>query len=523
VTPEGNMQTALLVRIDEEVRAGHFSEAHELLKGYPEQDGIAACFLYAAIFTGLGEFAQAARFLIRTDRGEGRHPAWHLLAIMAGLDLRENLIAVLRLAAEDPSGSPALLNVLGEALYQAGHPYEARDILQRSCTINPYSSESLNSLGIATYECGDAEAALDCFEYALRGDPGNAKTLSNIACTLSAVGRMDEAIATYQKAIALRPTDAKIRLNHSIALLKDGRWAQGWMEHEWRFDLPEHTKLPRDRLLPTLRQGDDIRGKIILLTQEEGLGDTLMYLRYVPLLIARGAHVHLWVPPELAELCRRIKGVERVQVGGILPDYDWHCPFISLPRVFLSDPGKLGNPVPYLEADSEKITRFRKLLPKSDRLKVGLVWGGARRPCQTAPYMMDRKRSVPLHLLESLGKIENIDLISLQKGDYSKQIDDMPSDFCIHDLSGHLQSMDDTAALLMNIDILVSVDTSVVHLAGALGRPVILMDRFDNCWRWLSGKDTSIWYPQLRIVRQKKLRDWSGVVKKVCKILQKAR
>ena len=225
-----------------------------------------------------------------------------------------------------------------------------------------------------------------------------------------------------------------------------------------------------------------------------------MSLRYIPPRAERGAIPHLWVPETLGDLCRRVEGAAVVQVGGNCPDFDYHCPFISLPRAFVGTDAAMGAAPPYLRADPVKVREARRLLPANGKLNVGLVWGGAPRPHLSSAMMLDRRRSMPLATLDPLGKIAGINLVSFQKGPYADEGVTLPCGKKLLDLMPRAQTTDDTAAFLTGMDGLVSVDTSLVHLAGGLGIPVLLMDRFDNCWRWLSGRDDSVWYPDLTIV-----------------------
>ncbi|NHN87501.1 tetratricopeptide repeat protein [Acetobacter conturbans] len=507
----------LVRRAEAELETGHFQEVETALEPYGGMGFTAIDRLLGFALAGLVRPEPAAALLVAVGLASpgGNHPALDLVSLFGRLDQREaarkTLEAILKLTPDDPR----VLDALGDLLAQLGKFDEAVAVLDRSLAIRPVSPMALNFKAIALMERGDIGEAEAIFGKVLELVPDNATALSNLACIYSAINRTDDALALYRSAIIERPNNPVIRLNYSISLLKAGRSAQGWAEHEWRLRLPGHSQLPEARLLPSLGDGVDLRGKRVLVTQEEGLGDTLMYLRYLPALARRGAIVHVWVPETLAELCRRVEGIAVVQVGGSLPEFDWHCPFISLPRAFVGTGEETGDPVPYLHANPIKMREARKLLPANGKLNVGLVWGGAPRPHSSSALMLDRRRSLPFAKLDPLGKIPGINLISFQKGPYAEDGTILPCGKAIADLMPYADNLDDTAAFLMGIDVLVSVDTSVVHLAGGLGRPVLLMDRFDNCWRWLSGREDSIWYPDLTIVRQNRPRDWDDVVRRV--------
>lgn len=513
---------ATLRRALSEIKAGHFETTLTALRPYAKSGDRQADILLGFCLAGTHKPEQAAEILCRIaqDAPTSTHPLQDLGDIMAEQDRRPDAVAACRAALELTPQDARIYDVLGSLLTQIGAFDEAVDMLRQSTILRPSATYSYNLLAMALAERGDMAEALSVLEGVLEGHPDHAGSLSNIGCLLSGEGRFEEALDSYRRAIYYRPTDAQIRLNHSITLLKAGRYAQGWAEHEWRLKLPGHSSLPQDRLLPSLGPNTDLTGRRILVTQEEGLGDTLMYLRYVEPLARRGAHVHLWVPDTLEDICRRIEGVGTVQVGGDVPAYDWHCPFISLPRVFAATPDAMGAPVPYLKADPDKVKAFARLLPDNPKLNIGLIWGGAPRPNLIGPHMVDRRRSMSLQALEPLSAIPGINLISLQKGPYADQMLDPPRNMTLYDPTDELHTMDDTASLMMSLDVIVSVDTSSVHLAGGLGKPVILMDRYDNCWRWLSGREDSPWYPTLRIIRQTSPRKWDDVVQKVSERLR---
>ncbi|GBR50184.1 peptide transporter [Acetobacter pomorum] len=510
-----------LRRARSEITAGHFNEMLAILEPFSTGESDRAKALYAYCLAGIGQPEKAAEILcdIAARHTDTEHPLQELSDLIAELDKRPLAEAACRAALQLTPHDARIYDTLANLLVQCGKFDEAVSLLRKSISLRPNCMHSHNLLAMALLERGSFDEALAHLREVLKSQPDHAGTLSNIGCMLAGKGQLNEALDYYRRAISLRPTEPQIRLNHSITLLKAGRYAQGWIEHEWRLRLPGHTSLPRSTLMPSLNPDIDIRGKRILITQEEGLGDTLMYLRYIRPLSDRGAIPHLWVPETLGELCRRVVGAQIVQVGGTTPEFDWHCPFISLPRVFSATPDAMGAPVPYLRADTLKIREMAALLPANNNLNVGLVWGGAPRPNTISPHIVDRRRSMNLHTLAPLGNVKGINLISLQKGLYAEQIHHPPPNMVLHDPTAHLHNMDDTAALIMSLDVVVTVDTSVVHLAGGLGKPVLLMDRYDNCWRWLSGRTDSPWYPTLQIIRQTTPRKWDDVAQRVAQVL----
>ncbi len=411
------------------------------------------------------------------------------------------------------------LVALGLHLTTHTRPVEAEAVLRRAQAIAPRGFNVLNQLAIALTEQGRYAEGIALFRDAAALEPGNSVAWTNLACTLATEGGFDEALACYRRAITLKPDHAAIRLNHAICLLKAGRGMQGWAEYEWRLRLPGHTELPLDRLLANLDDDTRLDGEVILVTQEEGLGDTLQFMRYLPALRDRGATVVAWVPPVLRSLLARIDGISVLDGEVERLTFGRHCPFISLPRAFSATTDALPG-TPYLTVDPARIASMRPHLPQTSELLVGLVWGGAPRPENRQAFSVDRRRSIGLAALAPLAGVTHTRLVSLQLGPYREQLGETPPGLALHDPMSACADMEDTAALIDGLDVVLSVDTAIVHLAGGMGKPVLLLDRYDNCWRWGHGRDDSLWYPSLRIIRQSSPGDWNGVVRRAVAALQ---
>jgi Flp pilus assembly protein TadD len=511
------------------IRAGRFIDARALLEPLAARaddgpDERLTLLLAYALGGGYEPVRAAALFCAVAHRHPGAiHPAHDLVALLAAHNRREDAEPVLQAVITRTPHDGRAHESLGDLLIQMGRPREAEGRLRTALDLRPDSLSGQNLMAASLSEQGRIADADAIFRRVLEVHPDDATTHANRAHLLSVENAVETALDHYRRAITQRPDDARVRLNHSIALLKAGRYAQGWAEHEWRFRLPgrSHARLPPTTPMPSLTPGRDIAGKHILVMHEEGLGDTLMYLRYLPALVRRGARLTVWVPETLAALVRRIPGLHRVLSGDQpSPAHDWHCPFISLPRVFAGIEDAMGDPPPYLSASPERIRHWRPHLPSNGRLNVGLVWAGAPRPDAANTHFVDRKRSIRLAALAPLGRVAGLNLVSLQMGPGTAQMGDMPGDMRLYDPMEDVRDMHDTAALIMSLDVVVSVDTSVVHLAGALGRPTILLDRYDNCWRWLSGREDSPWYPTLRIVRQTRPGVWDDVVTRAAAMLE---
>jgi hypothetical protein len=266
--------------------------------------------------------------------------------------------------------------------------------------------------------------------------------------------------------------------------------------------------------------GESIDGARILLHAEQGLGDTLQFVRYAPMVAARGAKVILEVPAELRRLIENTMTTGAMQIvtrGSTLPDFDWHSPLLSLPLVFRTDLASIPAPIPYLLTEPQLTREFAQHFSShstNKNLRVGLVWSGSPR------HTRDRQRSIPLAQLSSLTEIPGTTFYSLQKGPAAKELLDMPIDMNLVDLSTHLNDFSDTAAAIANLDLLITVDTAVAHLAGALGKPVWILLTRNPDWRWLLDREDSPWYPAARLFRQRTAGDWSAAIDRVQQQLQ---
>ncbi len=503
------------------LQAKRYDDAEQLSRPYAENGDTEHAQLAGLAIGMRGHVETAAGFFaaVADERPHGLHPVEDLIRLLREdgreLDGLPHTEAAFRLRPDDPR---AILSY-GSMLLADFRAVEGEAVLRRGLAINPRSFGHLNQLGIALTEQGRFEEGLQAFRDATAVDPGNNVAWTNMACTLSNIGRFDEALEAYRRSIVLRPDNPSIRLNHAICLLKAGRFAQGWAEYEWRLRLPGHTTLPPERLLPNLDDDRRLDGDIVLVTQEEGLGDTLQCMRWLVPLRERGAEIVVWVPSPLQSLVEQIPGIAclKGQVDQLV--FTFHCPFLSLPRAFSATRDALPS-APYLQIEPSRVAIMSAHLPPTQALRVGLVWGGAPRPENRQANAVDRRRSMGLAALEVLGTIQDLALVSLQLGAYRDELLDLPPGLVIHDPMDAAADVQDTGALMACLDLVVSVDTAMVHLAGGLGRPVILLDRFDNCWRWLHGRDDSPIYPTLRILRQATPGDWDGVVERLAAALR---
>jgi tetratricopeptide (TPR) repeat protein len=370
---------------------------------------------------------------------------------------------------------------------------------------------------------GELDAALTDLDRAIALRPGHAAAHNNRGIVLDDLRQIDAAVASYDRAIELKPAYAQAYFNRSIALLVSGDYLRGFRDYEWRWQL-EHGRASDERrnFSRPLWLGDaSLAGKTILLHSEQGFGDTIQFCRYVGCVAALGATVILEVPQPLARLFASLQGVARLVVrGDALPDFDFHCPLMSLPHAFKTTLSSVPGDVPYLEAPGAQSQVWCARLGHKSRLRVGLTWSGGARPDQQERWSVDNgRRNIPLASLAPL-RNDGIEFYSLQKGEPAE------SELALHkrqgwngpELRDHtslLEDFADTAALMEQLDLIISVDTATAHLAGALGKPVWILNRLDTCWRWLLERSDSPWYPSARLYRQRQTGDWSDVIERV--------
>jgi hypothetical protein len=301
----------------------------------------------------------------------------------------------------------------------------------------------------------------------------------------------------------LKPALAEAHLYRSFLSLLIGDFQRGWAEYPWRWKTKRSS--PRDFHQP-LWDGRPLESRTILLYAEQGLGDTIQFVRYAALVKQRGGSVIVECPRPLVSLLKSCAGIDRlVARGDPLPAFDVQAPLLSLPGIFQTALDNLPATIPCLFADADLVRCWREDLAPLAGRKIGIAWRGS------PAHVDDRARSLPLSCFESLARLPGIRLLSLQKGPGMEELQGLPSHFPVTELGSRLNDFADTAALLMNLDLLITCDTAVAHLAGALGAPVWVALPLVPDWRWLLDRNDSPWYPTMRLFRQKTLGDWTGV------------
>ncbi len=412
---------------------------------------------------------------------------------------------------------PEAYNNLGTALLEQGQPNEAVACYRKALDLKPDYAEANFNLGTAVWELGQPSAAIACYRNALALRPDYVDAYHNLGTALKELDRLDEAVACYRKVIELEPGHPEAHSNLGIALLAQGDLTAGWIEHEWRWQTPQMLKARRDFTQPQWR-GEATEERTLLIHAEQGFGDTLQFCRYAPLAAARGLRVIMEVQQPLVRLLRGLAGVDVVAGrGDELPAFDLHCPMLSMPLALGTTITTIPSAASYLHADTAQVAAWRTRLTAMtcQGPRVGLAWAGNPRNHSRGLAAVDRRRSMAPDRLAPLFALSGLHFFSLQKGGPAAR-----ADFPLTDFMSEMADFADTAALIANLDLVISVDTAVVHLAAALGKPVWLLDRFDSCWRWLTGRRDSPWYPGLRLYRQPQPGDWESVLAEVTRDLR---
>jgi hypothetical protein len=409
----------------------------------------------------------------------------------------------LRLAPDDPG----LRNGRGVALLELRRPAEANADFERALAADPDCLDALGNLGNALLKLNRPEAALAAYDRALKIVPNNAQLLTNRAVVLRRLDRPQEALMSAARALAEKPDFAQARFVASMVRLTLGDFARGWRGYEARWGVGE-LALQRRHFAAPLWLGDaSLRGKTILLHAEQGFGDAIQFVRYAPLVAARGAQaVVLEVRRELTRLAATLPGVTTVvRHGDALPPFDCHCPLLSLPLAFATDATTIPADIPYLAPAADDVAAWRARLPRGRPL-IGLAWSGER------AHDNDLNRSMTLAALAPLLDLPGVQFISLQRDVREIDAPSLAQRTDMLPIGQQFTDFADTAAAIAALDLVISVDTAVAHLAGALGKPLFLLLPFAADFRWLRERSDSPWYPTARLFRQPRFGDWESAV-----------
>jgi tetratricopeptide (TPR) repeat protein len=448
----------------------------------------------------------------------------------------------LSLALKADSSSADAMSNLGLALHATGRFDEAISSYRNALRLAPDHPEILYNLGNACLELGRIDEALASYDGVLVREPGHAGASVNKGNALLRFNKPAEAIASYDKALTAMPGHPQIltnrghalrRLDRPVEALGDfeaalaaapafpeahfeaamtrltlGDFASGWKAYEWRWKTGAFARHRRQPQAPLWLGQGPIAGKTILLHAEQGFGDTIQFIRYAPLLAGRGAKVICEVQPELQPLLSSLRGVTVIASGEPLPAFDLHCPLLSLPLAFETRLDTIPAAIPYLNAPADRVTYWRDRLPQSG-LRAGFVWSGQ------PSHKNDANRSIALARLAALFANSPIPCFSLQSNLRSADAEVLRGLPNLVHLGNELRDFADTAAIISLLDVVISVDTAVAHLAGALGKPVVILLPYAADFRWMRNREATPWYPTAKLFRQPAFGDWDSVIGRI--------
>jgi len=411
-----------------------------------------------------------------------------------------------RLAPEQQKGSA--FYDLGVALAADKQVDEAIASYRQALQLNPRDEWAWNNLGNLYRQVGRLTEAVDALREATRLKPDWGEAYCNLGATLISQGEIESAAEVFGLALQKSPELPVIHYNHGVLLLLRGDYERGWSEYEWRWKCNE-VHVPTKFDSPPWR-GEPLEGKAILLHAEQGLGDTIQFARYAPMVAERGGQVFLCVQPELVGLLKNLPGVQQIaSLPSRLPPFQAHCYLMDLPLAFGTRVESIPKTTPYLNPDPVLREKWAGKLATDTDLKVGLAWAG--RPT----HVSDHLRSMKLSQFAPLSEVPGITFYNLQKGAGSEQAIAPPTGMRWVDLIRDIDDLAETASLISQLDLVITVDSAVAHLAGALGKPVWILTRFAPDWRWMLQRENSPWYPTARLFRQTAPGDWATVVERV--------
>ena len=406
------------------------------------------------------------------------------------------------------------LHNMGDILQDRGQVEQAVACYDKVLALDPQLANTHNSLGNALLCQGKYPEAIAAYERAMAIDPDNPMIHNNLGAAFKDKGDLDQAIACHRRALALEPGNADAHWNLSLACLMKGAFMEGWQGYEWRWE--KSVPVPRRELPLPLWDGEPLGGKKIILVSEQGAGDAFQFVRYAALVAGRGGTVLIECQSAaLKPVLERVPMVREAFVAGeTLPQADCYFPLMSLPLLFGTTLESIPADVPYLIPDPARLESFQRRMGGDGGLKVGIVWAGRQN------LVRNRKRTCGLEVFAPLAEIPGVIVYSLQIGPDADQATPWVAQGKLVDLTPHIRDFADTAALISNLDLVVTIDTSVAHLAGALARPVWTLLHYAPDWRWMLERSDSPWYPTMRLFRQKQPGDWQGVMVEVKKALQ---
>ncbi len=509
-------QEALDVALEHH-RAGRLSEAERIYKQIlrAQPDNAAACNNLGVALKTQGMLDEAIVWYRRAqkispDYAEAINNLGNALKEQEKLD--EALVCFRRAVEIKPDYADAR-NSLGALLNKQGHVDEAIACYRRALKDKPDDETAHNNLGVILKTQGKVDEAIAFYHRALELKPDYAEAQNNLGNAVKDLGNLEDAFTRYRRAMEIDPDYASAHFNYSLALLLGGKYAEGWVEHEWRWkrDDPEHCG--RGFAQP-LWDGSRLDGRTILVHAEQGLGDAIQFIRYMPFVAERGGRVVVECHPMVIRLFKDSPGIDQwVKRESPLPHFDVQTPFLTLPMIFGTTVETIPAEARYLRAEPGLVGFWRRRMAGFAGMKIGLCWQG------NPNFPGDPWRSIPLKHFAVLLDRPSTTFINLHKGAGEGQIEEYGLADRIVNYSPEVKSLIDTAAIMENLDLIITSDTSVAHLAGALGKPTWVVLQFVPDWRWHLDRDDNPWYPTMRLFRQKTLGDWDEVFVRVKRAL----
>ena len=396
---------------------------------------------------------------------------------------------------------------LGRALTKATHYAEAETVLRHALTLSGHRDDTLNHLGLLAKALDRHDEAVEFFLEAIRLQPRFVEAWNHLGNTLAAQNKLDEALFAYQRSMALEPTNAAVKFNLAIVRLRQGTFNRDtWLKYEFRWVAIQQSP-QRSFTQPIWRGDETLAGKSILLYAEQGLGDTLQFARFAAVLAARGATVHVEVQKGLKALMQDLPGATSVIAHGEpLPPFDFYCPLMSVPFALDTRLDSIPAGEPYVHAAPDRVEQWQTRLPARGPLRVGVVWRG------NPKHNNDANRSIAFALFRRIFAAEGCTFVGLQVELTAEESATFAGTANCVNPADRIKDFADTAAIIAQLDLVVAVDTSVAHLAGALGVPVWLLLPFSPDWRWMLEREDNPWYPTMRLFRQPAIGDWDSVL-----------